>query len=180
LEQSGVEYAICGDNAVAAWVATIDESAVRFAKDVVICIRRADLESAARSLEQVGFQRKTTPVKPVVFDGPDARPWDVVNLLIADDLLVPDILPFVKLGDNGVRYMPLGPLVRMNLVGFRVHNRLHVRDLIDVGLVDQSWTARFDSVLAARLQQLLDTPDGQPVARGNTYLTTPIVNNRFA
>lgn len=32
--------------------------------------------------------------------------------------------------------------------------------MIDVGLIDQTWTARFPAELAARLQHLLDTPDG--------------------
>jgi hypothetical protein len=48
----------------------------------------------------------------------------------------------------------------MKLTSFRDKDRVHVRDLIDVGLVDASWTSRFPSELAARLQQLLDTPDG--------------------
>ena len=43
---------------------------------------------------------------------------------------------------------------------FRLNDRVNVRDMIDVGLVDQSWTSRLPDELAARLQQLLDNPDG--------------------
>ena len=33
-------------------------------------------------------------------------------------------------------------------------------DMIAVGLVDATWPARYPAALAARLQHLLDTPDG--------------------
>jgi|GEM_PF-3984795 len=36
----------------------------------------------------------------------------------------------------------------------------HLRDLIDVDLIDESWTKRLPPSLAERLQQLLDNPDG--------------------
>jgi hypothetical protein len=37
---------------------------------------------------------------------------------------------------------------------------MHLRDLIEVGLVDPSWQSRLPSELGQRLQQLLDTPEG--------------------
>jgi hypothetical protein len=37
---------------------------------------------------------------------------------------------------------------------------MHLRDMIGVGLVDATWPSRFNPELAARLQQLLDTPEG--------------------
>jgi hypothetical protein len=54
----------------------------------------------------------------------------------------------------------LDALVRMKLTSFRDKDRMHLRDLIDVGLVDASWIEGLPSELAARLQQLIDTPDG--------------------
>ncbi len=39
-------------------------------------------------------------------------------------------------------------------------DRTHLRDMIAVGLVDSMWTRHLIPVLAARLQQLLDDPDG--------------------
>jgi hypothetical protein len=43
---------------------------------------------------------------------------------------------------------------------FRDKDRMHLRDLIDVGLVNSGWCARLPAALAARLQQLLDNPEG--------------------
>jgi len=50
--------------------------------------------------------------------------------------------------------------VQMKLTSFRDKDRTHLRDLIGVGSIDQSWTARLPPELAARLQQLLDNPNG--------------------
>ena len=51
-------------------------------------------------------------------------------------------------------------LVPIALTAFCDKDRTHLRDLIDVGLIDSSWPARFAPELATRLQQLLDTPEG--------------------
>ena len=48
----------------------------------------------------------------------------------------------------------------MELVLFRLENRVHLRDLLDVGLIDASWTTCFTAELGTRLQQLIDTPEG--------------------
>jgi hypothetical protein len=58
------------------------------------------------------------------------------------------------------RVLNLDAMVRIKLTAFRDKDRTHLRDLIGVGLVDGSWTAKLIPVLAARLQGLLDTPDG--------------------
>jgi hypothetical protein len=56
--------------------------------------------------------------------------------------------------------MQLESLVLMKLMSNRDKDRTHLRDLIDVGLIDQTWPAKFPTELASRLQHLLDTPEG--------------------
>ena len=46
LEGAGIPYAVAGGNAVASWVARVDEAAVRNTQDVDILIRREDLDAA--------------------------------------------------------------------------------------------------------------------------------------
>ena len=58
------------------------------------------------------------------------------------------------------RVLTLEALVRMKLTSFRDKDRTHLRDMIGVGLIDATWPARFSPVLAARLQELLDDPNG--------------------
>jgi hypothetical protein len=43
LNQAGVPYAVVGGHAVASWVATVDEGAVRNTRDVDLLVRRQDL-----------------------------------------------------------------------------------------------------------------------------------------
>ena len=58
------------------------------------------------------------------------------------------------------RVLRLDALVRMKLTSFRDKDRVHLRDLIEVGLVDQTWCDRLPPQFAARLKELLDHPDG--------------------
>jgi len=58
------------------------------------------------------------------------------------------------------RVLALEALVRMKLTSFRDKDRVHLRDMIDVGLIDADWPHRLIPELASRLQQLLDDPDG--------------------
>ena len=54
----------------------------------------------------------------------------------------------------------LDALVRMKLTSYRDKDRTHLRDMLDVGLIDQSWVGRLPPELAARLQALIDNPEG--------------------
>jgi hypothetical protein len=58
------------------------------------------------------------------------------------------------------RILTLDALVRMKLTAFRDKDRMHLRDMLDVELVDESWCGRLPPVLAARLKELIDNPNG--------------------
>jgi len=51
-------------------------------------------------------------------------------------------------------------MIRMKLTSFRDKDRTHLRDLLEVGLIDGTWCQRFPPELAARLQELIDNPHG--------------------
>src|SRR5437016_10455935 len=55
LNAAGIPYAVVGGNAVASWVATIDEGAVRNTRDVDLLVRRDDLPAVTDALERAGF-----------------------------------------------------------------------------------------------------------------------------
>jgi hypothetical protein len=48
----------------------------------------------------------------------------------------------------------------MKLNSFRDRDRTHLRDMIQIGLIDASWPDRFPPQLGQRLQALLDDPEG--------------------
>lgn len=165
LEGSGVPYAVIGGNAVAAWVSRIDESAVRNTQDVDILIRREDFERAKVALEQAGFIYGSTMDVEFFLDGPDAKVRDAVHVLMASEKVKPDYAspaPDVDQSHRGAQFrvIDLQPLVEMKLNAWRDKDRTHLRDLIEIGLLDQTWIERFPTALAERLQALLDDPDG--------------------
>jgi hypothetical protein len=56
--------------------------------------------------------------------------------------------------------LSLEALVRMKLNSFRRKDQVHLLDLLEIGLIDASWLPRLLPEHAARLQQLIDDPDG--------------------
>jgi hypothetical protein len=165
LNAAGIPYAVAGGNAVAAWVSTVDEAAVRNTQDVDILIRRDDLPATKRALEAAGFVHHHAAGIDVFLDGPNAKPREAVQIVFANEKVkprenaaAPDVSESRDAGS--FRILDLEALVRVKLTAFRDKDRTHLRDLIDVGLIDSSWPARFEPELAKRLQQLLDTPEG--------------------
>jgi hypothetical protein len=63
-------------------------------------------------------------------------------------------------GDGRITVVSLEALVRMKLTSFRRKDQVHILDLLEIGLVDSSWVKRIGPTLGARLQELIDTPEG--------------------
>lgn len=165
LEQAGVPYAVAGGNAVAAWVSRVDEAAVRNTQDVDIILRRADLPAATEALVRNGFVPRHVAGMDMFLDGPHARVRDAVHIVFAAEKVRPDYVataPDVSESENTetFRLLSLEALVRMKLTSFRDKDRVHLRDLIDVGLVDEGWLDRLPPPLRARLEELLANPEG--------------------
>jgi hypothetical protein len=165
LAAAGVPYAVVGGNAVAAWVARVDPSAVRNTQDVDILICRENLPAAKAALESAGFVYRHIAGLDAFLDGPDARPRDAVHIIFANEKVRPQepiANPDVAESEQGELFclLSLEALVRIKLTAFRDKDRMHLRDLIDVGLVDAAWLAKLPPVLAERLRLLLETPGG--------------------
>src|SRR5216684_3458175 len=85
LEGAGVPYAVAGGNAVAEWVARIDDEAVRNTRDVDLLVRRADFAQARTALESAGFIYHHLLEIEVFIDGPQGKPSGGVHLLFAGE-----------------------------------------------------------------------------------------------
>jgi hypothetical protein len=97
-------------------------------------------------------------------DGPQASARDAIHVLFANEKVqedysvpTPDVSESEQVGV--ARMLQLEPLVRMKLTSYRTKDRMHLLDMIDLGLVDASWPNRFSPELAERLQYLLDNPN---------------------
>ena len=165
LKAGGVPYAIAGDNAVALWVSRVDEAAIRNTQDVDILIRWEDYAAARAAMESAGFVYRHVASIDAFLEGPTAKTRDAVHIVRANEkvrshepLANPDVS---ESEDAGLfRVISLDALVRIKLTAFRDKDRTHVRDLIEVGLVDVGWLAKLPHVLADRLGQLLDAREG--------------------
>ena len=165
LEKHKVPYAVVGGNAVAAWVATVDEGAVRNTRDVDILLNRQDIDRATVALQEAGFHREVAMGSTLFLDVPDGTPSQGVRILWAAEKVRPEYvdaspLPSQSQNLEGMQIVEMERLVSMKLNSYRRKDQVHLLDLIGVGLVDEAWPARFSQVLSERLQELLDDPDG--------------------
>ena len=165
LDGAGVPYAVVGGNAVAEWVARMDDEAVRNTRDVDIMVRRADFAAVRTTLEAAGFVYHHVMDVDLFIDGPQGKPSAGVHLLFAGEKVrAEDEHPCPELDESEraaeFQVVALAALVRMKLLAWRLKDRVHLLDMIQVGLLDASWPARLLPPLADRLQQLLDNPNG--------------------
>ena len=165
LENAGVPYAVVGGNAVAAWVATRDEGAIRSTQDVDILLRQEDADRATEALAAAGFVREKVFDVTMFLDGPDGKPSQAVHVIWASQKVKAEYVSPAPAIDQsqmlqGKRIVDLVELVRMKLLSNRRKDQVHVMDMIGVGLIDTSWPAQYEPPLNERLQSLLDDPDG--------------------
>src|SRR5215207_6828842 len=85
LNAAGVLYAVVGGHAVASWVATIDEGAVRNTRDIDLLVRRDDLPALTTALTAAGFIPADVLEVPMFLDGPDAKPSESIHLLFSGE-----------------------------------------------------------------------------------------------
>ncbi len=165
LNAADIPYAVIGGNAVQVWVAQVDEAAVRNTQDVDILLDRDSLDRAITALQPVGFIFQEVAGVSMFLDGPDASPRDAVHIVFAEEKVrsayhepapSTDRYEMIK----QVRTLRLESLVEMKLTSYRRKDQVHLLDMIDVGLINDSWTPKFSPELASRLQELIDDPDG--------------------
>lgn len=163
LDNAGIAYAVVGGHAVGAWVAKVDEGSMRNTRDVDILVQREDLDDVKAAMEAEGFIFANAYGVDFFLDGIDAKPSEGVHLLYAGEKVKetdPVPTPLLSESERGAAFqvVSLEPLVRMKLVSNRRKDQVHLEDMIALGLIDETWPARFPSVLAERLQHILDTP----------------------
>lgn len=172
LEQAGIDYAVIGGNAVAAWVSRVDDSVVRNTRDVDLLVRRSDMDRIIPAMEQAGFIHRAVAILggkghiEMFLDGAGAKARDGVHLIFADEKVNEEAIeasPSVSDFDPthpDFKLIDLPALVTMKLTSYRDKDRVHLRDMIEIGQLDPSWLSRVPPSLRQRLQDLLDDPDG--------------------
>lgn len=164
LDRAGIPHAIVGGNAVAAWVARVDVEAVRNTKDVDILVRRADFDRVIEVAQSVGFVHRNVADVDLFLDGPEGSVRTAIHVIFAREKVRPDYLlpaPDVTEAEVGCDFtvVTLDALVRMKLTAFRLKDQVHLLDLLEVGLIDDSWSARLPDALGARFKELIEVRD---------------------
>jgi hypothetical protein len=136
---------------------------MRTTRDVDILVRPADLPVMMSAMTAAGFHHRNTSGLDMFVEHPDASARDAVHVLLVGTVERggepnPDIVPGVRTDD--LQTVALETLVRMKLNAFRDKDRVHVRDMLSLGMIDASWLDRYPEPLRQRLQQLLDDPEG--------------------
>jgi hypothetical protein len=161
LAEAGVPHAVVGGQAVAAWVSTRDPDAVRVTKDVDILLSRDDLPRARAAALSLGLEYCEILGVGMFVERADPHPRRAVHLLWAGEKVRPDNETSAAKIDRreqlaaGLWVVMLPDLVRMKLQANRDQDRVHLRDMIDVGLVGRELMEGLPPTLAARLEQLL-------------------------
>jgi hypothetical protein len=161
LEEAGVAYALVGGQAVAIWVATRDPAAVRTTKDVDILLNRHDLAPARAAALAAGMEYFELMGVGMFLEKSDPNPRKAVHLVWAGEKVRPEYpLPSptvdkTEMLEPGKHVVSLAGLVLMKLMANRDQDRVHLRDLIDVGLVGREMMSGLPPELSARLYALL-------------------------
>ncbi len=161
LEEASVPYALAGGQAVALWVASKDPAAVRTTKDVDILIRREDLPQARAAALSVDMDYFEVMGVGMFLEQSDPNPRHAIHLLWAGEKVRPNYgapSPTIDQQETlpgKIRVVSLAGLIQMKLQSNRDQDRVHLRDMIDVGLVQRDVLTELPSELASRLEALL-------------------------
>lgn len=166
LEGAGVPYAVIGGNAVAVWVGSRDEGAIRNTKDVDVLLNRADLQKAEQAMASAGFDLAEVNGVTMFLEKADPVPSRAVHLIFAGERIRPSdpypAPPIVRgiRSPDGVEAIQLRELLILKLIAFRDIDRVHIRDLLGVGLIDDALAAQVPPELRPRLESIRANPDG--------------------
>ena len=141
-------------------MARVDLEAVRNTKDVDLLVRRADFARATAALQAIGFVHHNVADVDMFLDGPEGSVRSAVHVIFAQEKVRADNLfptPDVTESEAGpeFRVPTLDALVRMKLTSFRLKDKVHLQDLVEVGLIDETLCDRLPSELAARFREVM-------------------------
>lgn len=160
LDKAKIPYAVVGGNAVAAWVATVDEDAVRATKDVDILVRRPDLTAIADALRPLGLALIEVLGVAMFVDRRRPSPKAGVHLVFANERIrshyehaAPDP-ERARRAAAGFVVVDLPDLVAMKLQSFRPIDQAHLEDLLSVGLIDARLVRKLPDDLRRRLRKI--------------------------
>ncbi len=160
-QKKKVPYALIGGQAVNMWIATKDKGGGRQTKDIDILLERSTVPLARAAALTTGLDYFESLGVGMFLEQADPNPRTGIHIVWADEKVRPDNLLPAPGMDQRVELLPgtfvvsLAALIGMKLTANREHDRVHLRDMIDVGLIDRGMTDGLPAELAGRLDSLL-------------------------
>ncbi len=154
-------FALVGGQAVVLWVTTRDPAAVRTTKDVDILLHRGDLPRARAAALAADMDYFEVMGVGMFLEREDPNPRHAVHLVWAGEKVRPEYeLPSPQIDEReelspGLPVVSLAGLVRMKLLSYRDRDRVHLTDMIEVGLIGREMLATLTPELTKRLEVLL-------------------------
>jgi hypothetical protein len=160
LDDAGIPYAVVGGHAVAAWVARVDPASTRTTQDVDLLVRREDLDRISVAISALGYRRDDLRRLVLFVDPAEPSRRAGVHLVWAGEKVrpsyayaTPDVTEAVR-EPGAFAVLDLPALVRMKLTSLRDIDRVHIADLLAVGLIDDRVRASLPADLLARLGEI--------------------------
>jgi hypothetical protein len=141
LDAAGIRYAVVGGNAVAVWVAKADPAATRTTKDVDLLVNRTDLDRITEVMRALGFEVQDLRRLVLFVDPQEPSRRSGVHLVWAGQKVRPSYAHPAPAVAEAVRdpegfwVLDLPALLRMKLTSLRDVDKVHVADLLRVGMV---------------------------------------------
>ncbi len=160
LDAAGIPYAVVGGNAVASWVGRVDPGGTRTTKDVDVLVRRGDVERVTKALCALGLMREDLRGLVLFIDPEEPSKRSGVHLVWAGERVRPSYVATAPTVNEAVRspegflVLNIDALVRMKLTSFRDIDRVHIADLLGVGLITETVRKELGPELLERLRQI--------------------------
>lgn len=160
LDAAGIPYAVVGGNAVAAWVGRVDPAATRATKDVDLLVHADHLDRVTEAMNDIGFRREDLRSLVLFIDPDEPSRRSGVHLIWSGERVRPSYEFAAPTTDEAVRdpegfmVLDLPALVRMKLTSFRDIDRVHIADMLEVGLIDNRVESALPDPLRMRLGEV--------------------------
>jgi hypothetical protein len=160
LDAAAIRYAVIGGNAVAVWVARMDPAATRTTVDVDLLVQQTDADRITHLMDSLGFARHDLRRMVLFVDPDEPSRRSGIHLVWAGQKVRPSYAhPAPQVGEavrdpGGFWVLGLPALLRMKLTSLRDIDRVHVADMLGVGLIDERVRAALPPDLRARLEAI--------------------------
>ncbi len=156
MRDTSIPYELIGGMAVFIHMQQVSEENARLTNDVDVSIRRSDLDRLKDAASRFGFQYRHSAGIDMLVDANSRTAKGAIHFVFSGEKVRPDYLaavpeitspPLIR----GVRIAPIEHIVLMKLTSFRLKDMMHLRDMLNVGLITPDIADTLPPALRERL-----------------------------